>query len=130
MSIDNIILEAHHSAEVAAGTDADLTVTNPHPFRLQLEAAYLVPHAALTAHADNHTNITVKKGSTDVTTPVDTTPGSTGSLVAGTAVELSIEAAGEDLVLDQGESFIFGLADDGSGVAKTLGVALSCRKVR
>ena len=104
------------SVAIAAGTDEVWYWTCPHAGTWKIDAIYFVPGTARTAHATNHTDISVKNGSDEISSTL-TTAGGTGNLVAGTAIVLAITGVGTTLEVAQGETLSFLKTDAGAGVA-------------
>lgn len=128
---DQIILTAGTGgAAIAAGTDADLYLANPHSYPVQVERVYIVANAALTANDTNYTTLTLKNGSTSLITARPTTVAGTGFTAGEVESQAVLAAAGADLVIEPGAAIVFEKTDSGSGVAFNGAVVVSCRPVR
>lgn len=78
-----------------------------------------LPHAAGTANDTNYATLTISAGGTTIAT-VDTDTAGTGSLVAGTAFDIPLTAAGQSVELSDGEVITVAKTFAGTGLAVDL----------
>lgn len=112
---------------VGAGTGDSRWVTNPYPFSIKLEQAYVTPQANVSAHATNNTILTVETGddATVLATYVTTT-----ALTAGTPAAMTMANAGAAAEIGPGEAFLVKKAEGGSGAAFEGNIELRCIRIR
>lgn len=117
---DVIVLTAGWSDPQTANTTDTQYITNPLPHKIRLIKAYLMPADAAAANDTNYRTFTFVKGATSLITAVNTTVATGASLVAGTAVALSVlPAAGSSLELSPlcADNHAFVSTHTASGVA-------------
>jgi hypothetical protein len=93
-----------------------LAVATP-PGKWLLQSAYHTAHEAVTAHDTNYATVAVKNGSTVVASAATTTTG-TGDLSISEVSALALSGtAGDGLIFEGGEAFIFDVSKAASGVS-------------